>query len=172
MWERDEAAAFSSPSGDDGPGPVFSPALFYVGDGTEQFERNTRNAPESNLSAIARITLPVSERCLTNLLAVPEKRLIQVQQVPDKSNDREPLLFTDGTDLVPEPFPVQSNDLEYEGNTLGIETVMRVGGDGEGMREPGAAHAAGQRDDKDDPVRATDNNCWSHSPLLSWRTWN
>ena len=29
---------FTGPSGDDGPGPTFSPALFYVGDGPERFE--------------------------------------------------------------------------------------------------------------------------------------
>jgi hypothetical protein len=31
------------------------------------------------------------------------------------------VLFTDGTDTVPEPFPVQSNNLEYKNNTLVIE---------------------------------------------------
>ena len=30
---------FVGPSGDDGPRPTFSPALFYVGDGPERFER-------------------------------------------------------------------------------------------------------------------------------------
>ena len=30
---------FVGPSGDDGPGPTFSPALFYVGEGPERFER-------------------------------------------------------------------------------------------------------------------------------------
>jgi len=30
---------FVGPSGDDGPGPTFSPALFFVGDGTERFEK-------------------------------------------------------------------------------------------------------------------------------------
>jgi len=29
---------FSGPSGDEGPGPTFSPALFYVGDRPERFE--------------------------------------------------------------------------------------------------------------------------------------
>jgi len=29
----------TGPSGDDGPGPTFSPALFYVGEGPERFER-------------------------------------------------------------------------------------------------------------------------------------
>ena len=29
---------FAGPSGDDGPGPTFSPALFYVGEGQERFE--------------------------------------------------------------------------------------------------------------------------------------
>jgi len=29
---------FVGPSGDDGSGPTFSPALFYVGDGPERFE--------------------------------------------------------------------------------------------------------------------------------------
>ncbi len=60
--------------------------------------------------------------------AVVEKRLIQVQQVPGKSSDRGPLLFTDGTDPVPGPFPVQCNDREYKSNTSGIGDVMRVGG--------------------------------------------
>jgi len=27
------------PAGDDGPGPTFSPALFYIGDVLERFER-------------------------------------------------------------------------------------------------------------------------------------
>ncbi len=30
---------FTGPSGDDGPGPTFSPALFYVGGGPERFEK-------------------------------------------------------------------------------------------------------------------------------------
>jgi len=30
---------FAGPSGDGGPGPTFSPALFYVGNGPERFER-------------------------------------------------------------------------------------------------------------------------------------
>lgn len=30
---------FAGPAGDSGPRPTFSPALFYVGDGPEQFER-------------------------------------------------------------------------------------------------------------------------------------
>ena len=30
---------FVGPSGDSGPGPTFSPALFYIGDGPERFER-------------------------------------------------------------------------------------------------------------------------------------
>jgi len=30
---------FTGPVGDSGPGPTFSPALFYVGDGPERFER-------------------------------------------------------------------------------------------------------------------------------------
>src|SRR5208283_3878914 len=88
------------------------------------------------------------------------------QQIPDESNDREPVLLTDCTDTVLEPFPVQCNDLEDESNTLGIEAVVRVRRNGEGMGEPGAAHAAGQRDDKDEPVRTSDNNCGSHPPLL------
>jgi len=29
---------FSDPSGDEGPGPTFSPALFYVGGWPERFE--------------------------------------------------------------------------------------------------------------------------------------
>jgi len=36
-------ARFVGPSSDDGPGPKFSPALFYVGDGTERFERAFAN---------------------------------------------------------------------------------------------------------------------------------
>jgi len=30
---------FTGPSGDDGPGPTFSQALFYVGEGPERFEK-------------------------------------------------------------------------------------------------------------------------------------
>ena len=30
---------FTGPSGDDGPGLTFLPALFYVGDGPEQFDK-------------------------------------------------------------------------------------------------------------------------------------
>lgn len=67
---------------------------------------------------------------------------------------------------MPEPFPVQGDDLEYESNALGIETIVRIRRNNQGMREPGAAHAAGQRDDKDEPIRTTNNYCWSHSPLL------
>lgn len=51
-------------------------------------------------------------------------KLIQMQQVPDKSNDRQPVLFTDGANPVLEPFPIQCNDLEYERNTLGIEAIV------------------------------------------------
>jgi hypothetical protein len=49
---------------------------------------------------------------------IPERKLIQVEQVPDKSNNREPLLFTNGTNPVPEPLAIQCNDLEYECNDL------------------------------------------------------
>jgi hypothetical protein len=31
---------FVDPSGDDGPGPTFSPALFYIGNRPELFERS------------------------------------------------------------------------------------------------------------------------------------
>ena len=64
---------------------------------------------------------------------IMRKKLIQVQQVPDESNDREPVLLTDCTDPVLEPLPVQCNDLEYESNTLDIEAVVRVRRNGEGM---------------------------------------
>ena len=31
---------FAGPTGDNGPGPTFSPALFYVGNGPERFEKS------------------------------------------------------------------------------------------------------------------------------------
>ena len=95
-----------------------------------------------------------------------EKSSIKVQQIPDKRNDREPVLFTDGTDPVLESFPVQGNDLEYQYNALRIKAVVRVRGNSEGMREPGTTYAAGQRNGKDEPVRTPDNNCGPHPPLL------
>jgi len=53
-----------------------------------------------------------------------EKKLIQVEQVPEKSNNRTPLRFTDSTNPVPEPLAIQCNDLKYECNTFCIETVV------------------------------------------------
>ncbi len=95
-----------------------------------------------------------------------EKSSIQIQQIPDKSNDREPLLFTYSANPVLEPLPVKGNDLEYESNTFCIKASVHVRGDRVGMRKPGTAHAAGQGDNKDETVCTTDNNCGPHPPLL------
>jgi hypothetical protein len=105
-------------------------------------------------------------QCLGNFPAVPKKRLIQFQQVPYQGNDRQPLLFADGTDPVLEPFMVQSNDLEHESNALSIEAIVRAGGNDTGMREPGAAHAARQRDNEGKTVSTSYNNSWPDSPLF------
>jgi len=53
-----------------------------------------------------------------------KKKLIQVEQVPDKGNNRTPLRFTDSTNPVPEPLVVQCNDLEYECNAFCIKAVV------------------------------------------------
>jgi len=94
------------------------------------------------------------------------KKLIQFQQIPDKSNNRQPLLFTDGTDPVLEPVPVKSNDLEYECDAIGIEAVVRTWGEDIRMRESGTTHAAGQRDDQGKTVCTSHNNCRSDTPLF------
>jgi hypothetical protein len=67
---------------------------------------------------------------------LPEKKLIQIQQIPDESNDCQPLMLTYCTDPVLESFPVQCNDLEDERYTLNIKAIVRVRRNGEGMREP------------------------------------
>ncbi|MGA9085658.1 MAG: hypothetical protein WB284_02960 [Methanoregula sp.] len=53
---------------------------------------------------------------------------------------------------MPEPLPVESNDLEDEGDALGIEAVMQIRGEQVRMREPGAAEVTCERDDKDKTV--------------------
>ena len=67
--------------------------------------------------------------------------------------------FANSTDPVLEPLPVQRHNLEHERDALDIETVVRGRGEDVRVREPGAAHAAGQGDDKEDTICTADNNC-------------
>jgi hypothetical protein len=89
-----------------------------------------------------------------------------MQQVPYQGHESEPLLLTDRADAVPEPFPVQGNDLEHERNAVDIKAVVLAWRQDVRMRKPGAADAAGQRDNKSNTVRVSHDNRRPDSPLF------
>jgi hypothetical protein len=103
--------------------------------------------------------------CPGNFTAI-KKKLIQFQKIADKSNNRLPLLFTEGTDPVLEPIPVKGNDLEYECNAIGIEAIMRTWIEDIRMRESGTTHAAGQWDNNGKTVCTSHNYCRPDTPLF------
>jgi hypothetical protein len=76
------------------------------------------------------------------------------------------VLLADSADPVHEPLPVERDNLENKGDTLHIETVMRIREDREGVGEPGGAGVARERDDKDKAVCSPDNNGRPFAPLL------
>ena len=91
---------------------------------------------------------------------------IQFQQVPHQGNDCQPLLFADCADLVPEPVPVQCNDLEHECDTLGVETIMRAWGYAIGVREPGCTEGCCAGNDDSQTICTPYNDSGADSLLF------
>ena len=105
-------------------------------------------------------------RYCSDTVDLQNDELFEPHQIPDQRQNRQTLLPVQRPDPAHEPLPVQGRNLENKGDTLHLKTIVLIGGEEIGIREPGAAHAARQRNDKDETVCSPDNNGRPDTPLL------